>query len=104
MTFRRARFGAVIERQLDLFVEDDGDLLEDVEAALARYDAVDRDAAEELFGDYQLALEAAAERLAEVRDAYARTLSEADAERYEQEFNRAVSRRWPAMTVAIREA
>ncbi|MBD0328904.1 MAG: hypothetical protein ICV64_02220 [Thermoleophilia bacterium] len=104
MSFRRARFGDLIERQLALFVEDDGDLLEDVDAALARYDGADRDEAEELFGDYQLALEAAAERLAELRDAYGRTLAGADAERYEEEFNGAVSRRWPALTAAIEEA
>ena len=104
MILRRDRFGEVIERQLVLFVEDDGELLDDVDTALARYDAVDRDEAEELFGDYQLALEAAAERLAEIRDTYARTLEDADAERYEREFNRAVARRWPALTAAIEEA
>jgi hypothetical protein len=104
MGFRRRRFGEVIDRQLALFVDEDGDLLDDVDAALERYDAADRDEAEELYGDYQLALEAAAERLAELRDAYARTLEDEDAERYAEEFNRAVSRRWPALTLAIEEA
>ena len=101
MIFRRGRFTDVIERQLALFVEDDAYLLEDLDAALERYDGADRDEAEELFGDYQLALEAAAEGLAELRDTYARTLAETDADAYGVEFNRAVSRRWPALTAAI---
>jgi hypothetical protein len=104
VSLRRRRFGEVIDRQLALFAEDDRDLLDDIDAALERYDDADRDEAEELYGDYQLTLEAAAERLAELRDAYARTLGEDDAERYADEFNRAVSRRWPALTLAIEEA
>jgi hypothetical protein len=100
---RRGRFADLIERQLELFAEDDRDLLDDVDAALDRYDGADREEAEELYGDYQLALEAAAERLGELRDTYAGTLAEDDAEAYAVEFNRAVSRRWPALTLAIEE-
>ena len=100
---RRGRFADLIERQLELFAEDDRDLLDDVDAALDRYDGADREEAEELYGDYQLALEAAAERLGELRDTYAGTLAEDDAETYAVEFNRAVSRRWPALTLAIEE-
>jgi len=103
MSFRRRRFADVIDRQLGVFLEDDGDLLDDVDSALERYDAADRDEAEELYGDYQLALEAAAERLAELRDTYARTLADEDAEAYAGEFNRTVSARWPALTLAIEE-
>lgn len=102
MSFRRRRrFGQVVVRQLALFAEDDADLLADVDAALERYDGADREEAEELFGDYQLALEAAAERLAELRDAYARTLADGDDDAYAAEFNRAVAQRWPALTGAI---
>jgi hypothetical protein len=104
VTFRRRRFGELIDRQLAIFLEEDGDLLDDVDAALARYDEADRDEAEELYGDYQLTLEAAAERLAEIRDGYARTLEERDSETYAAEFNREVSKRWPALTLAIDEA
>jgi hypothetical protein len=104
MALRRRRFGDVIDRQLALFVDEDGDLLDDVDAALDRYDDADREDAEELYGDYQLTLEAAAERLAELRDAFAETLTEEDADVYVAEFNRAVSKRWPALTLAIEEA
>ena len=101
MIFRRRRFKDVIERQLALFVEEDGDLLEDVAAALERYNRADRDEAEELFGDYQLAIEAATDRLAELRDAFARSLEEDDADEYVAEFNAAVVRRWPELALTI---
>src|ERR1051325_10486647 len=91
---RRRRFRDVIDRQLVFFADDDGDLLDDVDSALARYDAAGRDDAEELYGDYQLAVEAATDRLAELRDSYARGLDEDDAEQYVREFNDSVVSRW----------
>jgi hypothetical protein len=100
--FRRARFNEVIERQLDQFAEDDGEYLHDVEHALERYNAADRDDAEELYGDYQLAIEAATDRLAELRDGFASTMD--DSETYEREFNRAVVRRWPPLALTIEES
>jgi ElaB/YqjD/DUF883 family membrane-anchored ribosome-binding protein len=102
--FRRKRFGEVIQRQLVFFEEEDGDLLDDVDRALDKYDRADRDEAEELYGDYQLAIEAATDRLAEFRDAYARTLEEDDAEQYVQEFNRGVVDRWRALALTIEES
>ena len=104
MIFRRRRFRDVIDRQLSLFADDDADALADVDAALGRYDEADRDEAEELYGDYLLAVEAAAERLAELRDGYARTLGDGDAEEYVDAFNRAVASRWPALGVLIEES
>jgi hypothetical protein len=94
----------VIERQLAFFEEEDGDLLDDVDRALDKYNRADRDEAEELYGDYQLTIEAATDRLAEFRDAYARTLDEGDAEQYVQEFNRGVVDRWRALALTIEES
>jgi len=94
----------VIDRQLRFFEDEDGDLLEDVDRALDRYNSADRDDAEELYGDYQLAIEAATDRLAEFRDAYARTLDEDDAEQYVYEFNRSVVDRWRALALTIEES
>jgi hypothetical protein len=94
----------VIERQLAFFEEEDGDLLDDVDRALDKYNRADRDEAEELYGDYQLAIEAATDRLAEFRDAYARTLDEDDAEQYVDEFNRSVADRWRALALTIEES
>jgi hypothetical protein len=93
----------VIERQLAFFEQDDAELLEDVDRALERYDRAERDEAEELYGDYQLAIEAATDRLAELRDTYARTLDE-NAEQYEQEFNGAVVERWRDLALTIEES
>jgi hypothetical protein len=102
--FRRRRFRDVIERQLAFFEQDDGDLLDDVDRALAKYDRADRDEAEELYGDYQLAIEAATDRLAELRDTYARTLEDDGAEQYVREFNDAVVQRWRDLALAIEES
>ena len=103
MIRKHRRFPDVIDRQLALFVEEDGDLLDDVAAALERYDAAERDEAEELYGDYVLVADAAAERLAELRDTYARTLVDPDADAYVEAFTKAAARRWPALEVALRE-
>jgi ElaB/YqjD/DUF883 family membrane-anchored ribosome-binding protein len=101
--FRRRRFREVIERQLAFFEQDDAELLDDVDRALERYDRAERDEAEELYGDYQLAIEAATDRLAELRDTYARTLEE-NAEQYEREFNGAVVNRWRDLALTIEES
>ena len=101
---RRRRFRDVIDRQLGFFEQDDGDLLDDVDSALARYDAAGRDDAEELYGDYQLAVEAATDRLAELRDSYVRGLDEDDAEQYVREFNDSVVSRWRDLALTIEES
>ena len=93
--FRRGRFTELVRRQLDLFAEDEAELLAEAEAAERAYDAADREDAEEAYGDFQLALEAVAERLEEVRDAYTRTLDEETAEEYAAAFERAAARRHP---------
>jgi hypothetical protein len=101
--FRRRRFREVIERQLAFFEQDDAELLDDVDRALERYDRAERDEAEELYGDYQLAIEAATDRLAELRDTYARTVED-NAEQYEREFNDAVVERWRDLVLTIEES
>jgi hypothetical protein len=98
----RARFTDVIATQLDLFARDDQWYLGEIARALGRYNDADAGEAEDLYGDYQLAVEAATERLVETRDAYASTLGEPD--RYVKEFNRAVVRRWPPLALTIEES
>jgi hypothetical protein len=102
--FRRRRFREVIDRQLAFFESEDGDLLEDVDRAFEKYELADRDDAEELYGDYQLAIEAATDRLAEFRDAYARSLDADDAEQFVAEFNASVVRRWRELALTIDES
>ena len=93
MIFRRRRFAEVIDRQLDLFERDHRFVVEEVEERLAAYNSAERDEAEELYGDYIDAVETGTEILAEIRDAYMRTLEEGIDEEYEREFHRAVAKR-----------
>jgi hypothetical protein len=95
--FRRRPFADVIERQLELFADDDA--WDEIRHRKDLYDRADRDDAEELYGDYMDAVETATEALADMRDTFARTLD--DAEQYEAEFNRAVKKRWPTVGLEI---
>jgi hypothetical protein len=99
--FGRARFGELINRQLDLFVRDHAGVIEEVNAKLRLYDAAGRDEAEELCGDYLDAVETGTEILADVRDNFAQSLAESDAERYLAEFDRAVAKRLPEYALEI---
>lgn len=100
MIFRRGRFGDLVRRQLDLFAEDEAGLLREAEEAERGYDAADRDDAEESYGDYQLVLEAIADRLEEIRDTYAATLEPDEAETYSAAFDRAARRRHPRVRLS----
>jgi hypothetical protein len=96
--FRRDRFGELVRRQLDLFAEDEADLLREAEETEAAYDAAERDEAEEAYGDFQLVLEAIVDRLEELRDTYGRTLDDEVRADYEQAFGRAARKRFPTLT------
>jgi hypothetical protein len=98
---RRNPFGDVIARQLDLFVEDESDLLEDCREKFRLYEGADREDAEEAYGDFVDAVETATEALADMRDRFARTLDEDAADAYEDAFNRAVRKRWPELGLEI---
>jgi hypothetical protein len=91
--FRRDPFRDVIARQLDLFVEDGADLLEECRDKSRAYERADREDREEAYGDWSDAVETATEALADMRDRFARTLDES--------FNRAVRKRWPELGLEI---
>ena len=97
--FKRSPFAKVIDAQLELFVRDHPDVIEEVKDRLAAYNSAGRDEAEELYGDYVDAVETGTELLADVRDYYARTVEDPD--RYCEEFNRAVAKRMPAFALEI---
>ena len=101
MIFRRDPFRDVIARQLDLFVEDEADLLEECRDKFRIYNSADREDREEAYGDFSDALETATEALADMRDRFARTLDEDAAEVYEDSFNRAVKKRWSELGLEI---
>jgi hypothetical protein len=92
--FRKRRFADLIARQLEVFAEDSDDVFDEIRHRKELYDRADRDEAEELYGDYIDAVETGTEALADMRDRFKRTLDDDAAEEYEQEFNRAVKKRW----------
>jgi hypothetical protein len=98
---RRNPFTDVITRQLDLFVEDEADLLEECREKYRIYERADREDREEAYGDFVDVVEAATEALADMRDRFSRTLGEDAAEVYEDAFNRAVRKRWPELGLEI---
>jgi len=97
--FRRSRFAKLVETQLDLFVREHRDVIEDVHARLEAYHVADRTQAEELYGDYVDAVETGTEILADMRDHYAQTVDDPDD--YVRTFNRAVARRLPEYALEI---
>lgn len=99
--FRRRRFSDLIARQLDFFEEEHAGLIRDCEAAERAYDDSGREEAEERYGDYVDLVETGTELLADLRDAFARTLDEPTAEEYEAAFNRAVLKRLPRFGLEI---
>jgi hypothetical protein len=98
---KRRRFEEVISRQLDLFVRENLEPLDACDAAERVYDRAERAEAEERFGDYQDLVETGTEILADLRDNFASTLDEASAEEYEDDFNRAVTKRLPRFGLEI---
>jgi hypothetical protein len=99
--FRRRRFSDLISRQLDLFVQENDELIRECEEAEAAYDRAERDGAEEHYGDYQDLVETGTEILADLRDNFALTLDESESDAYQADFNRAVVKRLPRFALEI---
>ncbi len=97
------RFAEVIDRQLDLFEQQDRAFLKRVDEAERAYDDADREDAEEIYGRYQELVEHGTEALAEMRDAYAGTLETDDADEYVAEFNQTVIDRMPRFGLEIED-
>lgn len=97
MIFRRDRFGDLVRRQLDLFAEEEADLLQEAQVAESGYDGAPREDAEEAYGDLQLVVDAVAESLADRRDAYSATLDDDASGTYEQAFDRAARKRFGSL-------
>ena len=65
------------------------------------YNTASKDEAEELYGDYVDAVDAACDELLEYRDGYAATLDADAAEEYELVFNRVVQVRLPSLGLEL---
>ena len=102
MILRRGRFDELVERQLDLF-ESESDLLAEAAEADAAWTSADANESEELYGDYQLVVDAIGERLHEVRETYAASLDEVIARDYRQAFDRAARKRFGRLAAFLEE-
>ena len=91
---RRDAFDELVARQLTLFVEDEADLLQEAVEAEEAWVRSGRDTAEEAYGDYQLVVDAIADRLLDVRESYAATLDEDNADAYRRAFAAGAARRF----------
>ena len=104
MIFRRERFGDLVRRQLDLFETDEAELLEEAAQADTAWTKAAADETEELYGDYQLVVDAVGERLYDVREAYAATLDEDAADEYRSAFDKAALKRFKNLASFLQAA
>jgi hypothetical protein len=100
---RRGRFDDLVRTQLDLFAEDEAELLDEAAEADRAWSKADRDEAEELYGDYQLVVDAIADRLLDVRETYAATLDDDAADEYRAAFTRAASKRFSRYAALLQD-
>ena len=92
--FGRGRFHDLIRRQLDLFEADETMLLAEAREADAGWTNASAEDSEELYGDYQLVVDAIGERLHDIRETYASALDDSTAEGYRAAFDRAARERF----------
>ncbi|MBA3331815.1 MAG: hypothetical protein H0T39_13280 [Actinobacteria bacterium] len=104
MILRRRRFVELVGRQLDLWEQEHDDLIRARALAERDYDRAAREEAESVYGELLDIVDTGAEGLADLRDTYARTLSDDEvAEEYRSAFHRAASRRLRGFAVRLEE-
>ncbi len=91
---RQGRFHDLAERQLDLFATDDAELLVEAVEAESAWNAAPAEEAEEAYGDYQLVVDAIADRLLDIRESYAHSLDDEASAEYVTEFTKQATRRF----------
>jgi len=99
---RRGRFHELVERQLELFASET-ELLDEAAAADAAWSSASADDSEELYGDYQLVVDAVGERLYDIRETYASTLADKTAVEYRAAFDRAARKRFGLLAAFLEE-
>ena len=102
MIFGRGRFRELVDRQLDLF-ESETDLLAEAAGADAAWTNADAEEAEELYGEYQLVVDAIGDALYGIRETYAGSLDDETAVRYRAEFDRAARKRFGRLAAFLDE-
>ena len=91
---RRGRFHDLVERQLNLFAADHADLLAEAAEAESAWNSATTEDAEEAYGDYQLVVDAIADRLLDIRETYASSLDDDASNGYTVEFTSQATRRF----------
>ena len=103
MILRRGRFHDLVDRQLDLFASET-ELLSEAAEADAAWSTADADESEELYGDYQLVVDAIGGALHEIRETYAATLDGETADEYRSSFDRAARKRFGRLASFLEDA
>jgi hypothetical protein len=99
---RRSRFHDLVDRQLDLF-ESETELLSEAAEADAAWSNADADESEELYGDYQLVVDAVGSALHEIRETYAATVDADTADEYRSAFDRAARKRFGRLVAFLED-
>ena len=102
--WRRGRFDELTRRQLDLFEADEAALLEEAATADAAWTNASADEAEELYGDYQLVVDAIGEALHDLRERYTASLDDGVIDEYRASFDRAARKRFGRLAAFLDEA
>ena len=103
MILRRGRFHDLVDRQLDLFASET-ELLSEAAEADAAWSTADADESEELYGDYQLVVDAIGSTLHEIRETYAATLDGETADEYRSSFDRAARKPFGRLAAFLEDA
>ena len=102
MILRRGRFHDLVDRQLDLFASET-ELLSEAAEADAAWSTADADESEELYGDYQLVVDAIGGALHEIRETYAATLAGETADEYRSAFDSAARKRFGRLAAFLED-
>ena len=103
MIFGRGRFHDLVQRQLDLFEEDQTTLLAEAGELETRWTNATAEESDALYGELQLVADAIGELLYDARETYAATLDERTASDYRAAFDRAAMRRFRRYATFLEE-
>ena len=102
MILRRGRFQDLVERQLDLF-ESGTDLIAEAAEADARWSTAAADESEELYGDYQLVVDAIGDELRDMQETFAATLDDDTTDDYRAAFEKAARKRYGRLAAFLED-
>ena len=102
MILRRGRFQDLVERQLDLF-ESETDLITEAAEADAAWSTASADESEELYGDYQLVVDAIGDELRDMQETFAATLDDDTADAYRAAFEKAARKRYGRLVAFLED-